>query len=238
MSDTPRTDAAIAGKSGEAVYWVPTTLAHQLERENAALQEALENARHWLGCALEYLEDEAEYTETVHGNEPNLAARAVEYIRLALPPLANPPTSDRGGSETFEEVVADRIVTRALALEEAAKVCDDLFADPNWHPLYRNGSMSCARAIRNVIPNPPPTNCGEIERLDGLLRSVKASLCTIHDRHYDEMDCDEDAAGDRTPNRDMHTVVDCNAAISEIERGLGPVRSKPPHARFSAEEKP
>ena len=71
----------------------------------------------------------------------------------------------------------------------------------------------------------------EIERLEGLLRSVKASLCTIHDRHYDEQDCDEDAAGDRTPNRDMHTVVDCNVAIGEIERALGPVKSLPPHAR-------
>ena len=71
----------------------------------------------------------------------------------------------------------------------------------------------------------------EIERLEGLLRSVKASLCTIHDRHYDEQDCDEDAAGDRTPNRDMHTVVDCNVAIGEIERALGPIKSLPPHAR-------
>lgn len=55
------------------------------------------------------------------------------------------------------------------------------------------------------------------------LGGLRAVLSTIHDRHYDEMDCDEDAAGDRTPNRDMHTVTDCNVGIGDIDRVLAKV---------------
>lgn len=123
-----------------------------------------------------------------------------------------------------------------LRLRRAAE-SQDLLASCDVLTYVRNGldGDTNGPSADEITPlrwvNPPPSDGGEIECLDGLLRSVKASLCTIHDRHYDEQDCDEDAAGDRTPNRDMHTVVDCNVAIGEIDRALGPIRSKPPHAR-------
>lgn len=64
----------------------------------------------------------------------------------------------------------------------------------------------------------------EVEResaaLRATLRGLKATFDTIHDRHCDEADCDEDASGHRTPNRDMHTMVDCNVALGEIDKAL------------------
>lgn len=58
------------------------------------------------------------------------------------------------------------------------------------------------------------------EGMSKALRVAKAELETIHDRHYDEQDCDEDASGHRTANRDMNTVVDCENAIRGIVAAL------------------
>lgn len=58
------------------------------------------------------------------------------------------------------------------------------------------------------------------ERLQKALRVAKCQLGFILDRHEDEQDCDQDADGHRTPNRDMNTVVDCNIAIAEIDAAL------------------
>lgn len=58
------------------------------------------------------------------------------------------------------------------------------------------------------------------EQMTKALRVAKCQLGFILDRHQDEQDCDQDADGHRTPNRDMNTVVDCNIAIAEIDRAL------------------
>jgi hypothetical protein len=79
---------------------------------------------------------------------------------------------------------------------------------------------------------PPLRKCSDaadiIERLERenaalreALRGLKATFSTIHDRHLDSEDCDEDASGHRTPNSHMHTVVDCNVSIEMIDRALG-----------------
>jgi hypothetical protein len=55
---------------------------------------------------------------------------------------------------------------------------------------------------------------------EAALREIGAVLDTIHDRHADNADCDEDASGHRTANRDMNTMVDCEVAKYTINRAL------------------
>lgn len=43
---------------------------------------------------------------------------------------------------------------RAAALEEAARVCEQQYGDPNWHPFYIQGAKSCATSIRALTKSP------------------------------------------------------------------------------------
>lgn len=45
---------------------------------------------------------------------------------------------------------------RLAAIEEAAKVADEQYADSGWHPAARNAGIGIAEAIRSLSAPPPP----------------------------------------------------------------------------------
>lgn len=47
------------------------------------------------------------------------------------------------------------VACRNQALEDAARICEEEFTDPAWHPLYRNGAIACAIKIRSIKSESP-----------------------------------------------------------------------------------
>lgn len=65
---------------------------------------------------------------------------------------------------------------QAEALEKAAKVCDESYADPGYNSFLRMAAGSCARTIRSLIPSPPAGRQDDIDEYCGDDRNGKGEI--------------------------------------------------------------
>jgi hypothetical protein len=83
MSDTPRTDAAVAGSDGQWSFVLRET-SRELERELAQIKDANEDMR-------DLLREVYNLTQIGPGHHPQMPARALELIGILIEDKTPPP---------------------------------------------------------------------------------------------------------------------------------------------------